>query len=409
MNAVLSDLESIQMFLRPYRTDDQGRFRVFDIPPGSYYLRIEPPPEDPFTDRLAPAFYPGSAGPSRAEPVRVTAGSETRLSPMILAKPTLGSIRVHVVDMTGESPSYKIPDRISIRNISTGFAESSGMDTGKTGSIRPNEAGKYHVCASRHVEETGPSRTDQDGSGALFYNRYGCVPVQYDGSDLDVTITLKKPDGHMSARLTLEDADSASNKDFELTIRGLMDNQPEAFMYTLKTDESLRSPNGIPLVVRYAGHGELLAMTSPSHLPEYYVASARQGSRDVLSNGFEIPPYADSPLNIVVSGAGGSLQGKVIDSAGNLVPFSEIVLVPQGLLAARSDRASTYRIIQTDQNGAYEFRGLIPGDYRAYALSSLNGFAFWDEASTKQFVGVSKQIHVEKRSRLSADLNLIRR
>jgi hypothetical protein len=101
------------------------------------------------------------------------------------------------------------------------------------------------------------------------------------------------------------------------------------------------------------------------------------------------------------------LRGKVVDSVGKPVNSSEIALVPQGPLAARTDVSSTYRTTQTDQNGIFEFRGLVPGDYRAYALTSLSGFAFWDPGVTQSLSSLAPTIHVERNSKLIAELNLI--
>jgi hypothetical protein len=175
------------------------------------------------------------------------------------------------------------------------------------------------------------------------------------------------------------------------------------FYYRLKDDGTLNAINP----VLNAGRGKLTSVADPFFPLDYYVASVRQGDRDVLLDGLYFPPNADSPLEIVVSAAGGMLRGKVMDANGKPAPSADVALVPQGLLGARSDRGSTYRTAKTDQNGVYEIRGLIPGQYRAHAVLNLDGFAFWDSAFTKPFDNLSKRVQIEKNSRISADLTLI--
>ena len=62
------------------QTDDRGRFRLFDIPPGSYYMSAAPPS---FYGRIKgedrsfpPIYYPGVPSPLEAAKVHVSAGEE---------------------------------------------------------------------------------------------------------------------------------------------------------------------------------------------------------------------------------------------------------------------------------------------------------------------------------------------
>jgi hypothetical protein len=244
--------------------------------------------------------------------------------------------------------------------------------------------------------------TDRDLVTPLA-NRSGCATVDYDGNEMNVGIRIGKSDARLTALVRVEDASGTSPQRFELSLSGWTEHQAIDFYYRLKSDGTLNAINP----VLNAGRGKLTSVADSSFPPDYYVASVRQGDRDVLLNGLYFPPNTDSPLEIVVSAAGAMLRGKVMDSNGKPTPFADVVLVPQGLLAARSDRANTYRTAKTDQNGIYEIRGLIPGQYRAHAVLSLDGFAFWDPAFTKSFDGISKRVQIEKNSRISADLTLI--
>jgi hypothetical protein len=63
---------------------------------------------------------------------------------------------------------------------------------------------------------------------------------------------------------------------------------------------------------------------------------------------------------------------------------------PAGRPRGSLRQSNAYRTADADQNGHYEFKNLIPGEYRAYAVSRLEGFHFWDPPSMKPFEASSR-------------------
>ena len=61
-------------------TDDRGRFRIFGIPPGNYYLSVSPRPFIAYPQReirsFPPTYYPGVLRVEEAASIEVTAGGE---------------------------------------------------------------------------------------------------------------------------------------------------------------------------------------------------------------------------------------------------------------------------------------------------------------------------------------------
>src|SRR5205823_5483305 len=92
-----------------------------------------------------------------------------------------------------------------------------------------------------------------------------------------------------------------------------------------------------------------------------YVVSARQGDRDILSGDALSSLISDDgpPIEVLVNSQGGVIQGKVTDRRGRIVHNAIVALIPEGSLKQRADKADTYRSTETDQNGEYEFRGVI--------------------------------------------------
>ena len=92
-------------------TDDRGRFRLFGLPPGEYYVvgsylmpgpTIESPPSDHQPKiGYAPTFYPSSNRIERARKVTVRAGRDTVGIDVSLLRAKLGSVSGRAIDAAG--------------------------------------------------------------------------------------------------------------------------------------------------------------------------------------------------------------------------------------------------------------------------------------------------------------------
>jgi len=82
-------LPSTALRQRNFETDDRGRVRLYDLPPGVYYLRAlfrrpKSPPTEPGTSAhkklvYLPTFYPGKTAVTEAVPVTLALGQEMSL------------------------------------------------------------------------------------------------------------------------------------------------------------------------------------------------------------------------------------------------------------------------------------------------------------------------------------------
>ena len=86
-----------------------------------------------------------------------------------------------------------------------------------------------------------------------------------------------------------------------------------------------------------------------------YFASAVSGGQDLLRNHeLTVPARAPSPIEIVLKSDGASVSGKVLEGMASDV----VVLVSQ-------DSGQLFRAF-LEQNGAFRFENIAPGDYRVY-------------------------------------------
>jgi hypothetical protein len=382
--------------------DDQGNFRIYNVSPGEYLVRFTPSTETITT--LGTVLYPGVTDLSKATALRVGPGQETRLTTVVLNPSPLGLIRARIVDVTGETrvPGPRGEVFLTAYDSSNKYQvnEPFAADRGRGVEIRPDWQGKHLVCGSFAVIGQGGFELSETTA-----QRTGCVPVDYTGREIEVEIRVGKPDGRISGRVLLESQSDPSLKPFPgLRISGQTDN-PSVNSIGLRsnTDGTLSSRTGTGWL---AGLGQLTSF--PIDIPgDYYVESVRQGDRDVLREGLLIPSNMEMPMEILVSTAGGILSGKLAAADGKAAPHTSVVLVPRGNITTRSDKGSVYRSVEADQNGVYEFRALVPGEYHAYALSTLNDFAYWDPTFLKGYEAKGKAVRVNKGGKVAADLTVI--
>ncbi len=373
-------------------TDDHGEFRIYDVPPGQYYLRIAPKNNTPgIRPVLGVVLYPGFINLSDAIQIKVSAGEQVRLTDVTLAPSTLGWITAHVTNALGETPTvlsggYGLTlNREGEDNIeSTKYSGANGPSA-----IRPDAPGQYVVCAYMPI----------DGGAAT-----SCRSVDYTGADVNLNFTVTKPDARFAGRILVEQADGVIGKPLQkFSISTDMLDIHGSRLRIENNSDGTFSESGL-----YTGQGRITALTRyPGQgNPNYFLASVHQGDRDVLTDGMTIS-NRDSNVEILISIRGGVLRGTVKDESGNRVPNAKVALVPEDELARRSDKADTYRTGQSDINGVYEIRGLIPGSYRAYSAPRPEGWAYWDSRYMKKFEGFGKSIRIEKDSKASVDLSVI--
>jgi protocatechuate 3,4-dioxygenase beta subunit len=138
---------------------------------------------------------------------------------------------------------------------------------------------------------------------------------------------------------------------------------------------------------------------------DFYVASARQGSRDVLVDGLIVDDRS-TDLEVLVRSGAGVLDGKVVDAGRRPVHNATVTLLadPPGNYNKTS---FYYRSDRTDQNGTYQLRGIVPGAYRLYAWSRVGPTAFLDDDFMKQWRDRGRRVQIDRGGRHSLDVTVL--
>jgi protocatechuate 3,4-dioxygenase beta subunit len=377
-------------------TNDLGEYRLFGVAPGKYYLSAMsyggPPnfavdrsataaPEESF----ASTFYPGTTDAAGAAQLDVPAGAPLRGIDMVLRKTRSVHVKGHV--------AHSLPGRVNISvmaapRTNAGFVpsmRSTPVDAAGNFDIRNVTPGSYTVTA-----------VFNDGAGAHI----GRAPVDVGNTNVEgVNITLS-PGMTIKGRIR---SDSDSSPVDLSGVRVMLQTREPVMMFgggASKPDEqgNFDLRNTVP--DRY----NLLVSGLPAGA---YVKSARSDQTDVLASGLDLSGGAPpAPLDIVVSPRAATVTGTVQnEKTGNASPGATVVLIPQQ--KERRDQQYYTRNVAADQQGAFSFTGVPPGEYRIYAWEDVETGAWFDPDFLKSYDDKSESVTLREGDQKPVPLKLI--
>ncbi len=330
---------------RTARTDDQGSYRIPSLTPGMYYVqaggrgdgvRIGGPNA---AVGYAVTFYPGVSTREEAQLLQVTSGNETsRVELAVRTTPTF-SITGSIADAKPGS---------SMRRYNIGLASGGGTamttadrDDG-TFVLRGLEPGDYTLVGQVWDGE-GPARN-------------GYRSVRITNADAHVVIEIGAVSS-VQGEVQADDGKPMSYKELMVSLQSFEERNSSP---TGMIDEKGRFT--VPNVP--AGRYSITLATRDRDI---YLKEARCRGQDVL-------------VSLITLNSAEVLDGcalKVARDVGRVIgtvksddkPAEGMAVV---LIPVEFERRKVARHVstaQTDVNGAFELRGVIPGDYYAFAVT----------------------------------------
>lgn len=407
----------------PRRTDDQGRYRIFDLSPGSYVVAA-------WIDAIVSGsqakdgagsvrvFYPGTPLIDAATPIDV-AGPETIVN---MAFVPVRAARVHGVAMDAEGPLIAGTARLIRRGTATIAVDPTVAPIRADGTfLFPNvPPGEYAV----QVRGDGPGRTGLFGVEYVSVADRDPAPMTVRtgrGATLEGRFTLEgEPECAAPAASVVRD-DAAGQL---LTVRTCQPGRPPSNFTVVPIGldpDRARPENTSSFVVSSEGTFYVSGLFGPTafalrRVPsdEWFLKSVLVGGVDVTHGGFDFGDGGGRTVDgaeIIVSRNGGTITGRVTEREKPITNYSVIVFpvfrdqwVPH---------SPTLRFASASIGGAFRVAGLPPGDYFAAAVDRLDGTADggeWQTAEvlTRLVAGATRLTLREGESR-DATLTLVRR
>lgn len=412
-------------------TDDRGEYRAFGLPPGTYLVLVPPPPSygrsmqpirqltsDEVRQAIqaassntssapgsapmpalpasssgvdyAPVFHPGATDIAAAAPITLGLSEERGgLDVTVQLVPT-GTISGTVTASSGE-----LPPMVSVRLVPAGPQSELLAGAGLGGVTTQLQAGGAFaftsVAPGSYIVKAGQGW----GRGAPppGPRQWAAAEVYISGNEVSVPLTLQ-PGVPINGRVVFEGASQPTAAEL----------QALAFM--------LAAPGAGGQLTTFGGHGKVDAegrFSFPSVEPDTYrfahtwtAASARDKwtIKSATANGreaFETPlrVTANEPVEwtITFTDTPATLTGLFQDPGGRAATEYYI-------LAFSSDRkhwtpgSRRIRMTRPGTDGAFTFKGLLPGDYFLVALPDLETGEWNDPTLLEQLAKSSATVTV---------------
>lgn len=346
-------------------TNDRGRFRIWDLPPGKYYVKAmgraggtaayvgDSGVRYDSWEGFRPVYFGGTREMSSATPLTIAAGTQARADFTVAVEPTY-KIRGVLQNFTGRQPvSFELlagegntqPSRVSLNATNGRF------------SVDDVPSGRYTLRATIGMEARGETAVNVQGEDANDISIALAEPVTVTTRVVGPAPDLGNISGEPGSNLRMP-ARRFCNVNFREP------GTESQIGFTAVSGEDPEFPSNRVFAGQYR-----LSFSCPGG----YVVSAVWGSSDLLANPeITIQPGQPPPPIEINMKAGGSLRVKL---AIPLAQGTGVLLVPE-FTTSTGPVSRTSPVPRAQDNLVVAFADLAPGDYVAYALPDLQSLEY---------------------------------
>ena len=386
----------------PRQTDDRGRYRLFGVPPGTYYVVVSDEPPEPRLREPARAvsgpstrvYYPGTATIAESVPVHVDADRDVAGTDILFEARALARVQGIALDASGRPLQWPVILKDSERSgFPTPAQRTAVVDADGTFRFLNVPPGDYVV--------QGIVRSGAIGRAAEFDMEYVTVT---EGETPPVV--LRTSSGSTLRGRIVADGDLAGEP---LDRFGLSAHAADFDYVHVGDEEAQASVAEDGTFEMVSLHGSLY-MTGSA--PDgWWLQSVHIGAADAAYQPFSFRS-ADAPLDnatAVFADTGASLTGRV-RREGN-VPASEYsVLVFSTDRNRWWARSGHVKLARPNSEGVFRVETLPPGDYLLAALDTFDINTEWlDPELLAQLVPSAQRMTLREREQATIELDLIRR
>jgi len=360
------------------QTDDRGHFRLFEIAPGSYYLSASYASFG-FPDgggAFPPTYYPGALSPQEASKLQVAPAAEITGINMALTEAASFTITGKV--MRGDGKPATGARLMSMRHPPEGFAMmfgGSGVDADGTFKLTNMLPGKYRLTTS----------TTRDGK-----QESGSVIVEVGNEDLQNVFIVLGNGAEVSGKIVVEGQSAQPIEPRQIRVTLVPDAGP--MMGGFFGGGPQETKDDLTFTQNVAEGSMRFNVNLPTG--NFYLKSIRMEGRDVTDQAVDFKNNDRyHGVEVVISSLGGQLSGVVRKEEGGEVLRGATVVVftsdPE-----RQSKSRFVKTVQTDQQGSFDAKGLVPGEYVVCALLTHEAGAETDVSYLKEIEKLGKRVEL---------------
>jgi hypothetical protein len=343
------------------RTDDQGAFRMFGLPPGDYFVSavsrintlMSADTNNTEADGLAPTYFPGTANLAEASRITLRAGQEMTGANFAMIVARLAKVRGRALNSSGE------PVTSSMLMLSP--ADPAGMSMAFNNTIvgRDGAFQFTNVAPGRYNLTVRPNSMPNSGG------EFASMPIVVGSEDLDnLSITTSLG---VTARgvIVTDDGSAPAFKPSQVTVIA----NPAEPMTMMFGNTPSKVNDDYSFEISGLSDRRLLRVSAG---PAWFLKAVFHGGDDVTDTGVDfVPGRSVEDLQIVVTQKTTELSGLVTDDRNRPVVDSTVVIFPAN--RERWGYLSRYlRTVRPDTEGRYNVKSLPPGeDYLIIAVQNL--------------------------------------
>lgn len=343
------------------RTDDQGSFRMFGLPPGEYFVSavsrgngfISADTNNTEAEGLAPTYYPGTPNLAEASRITLRPGQEMTGANFSMVVARLAKVRGRALNSHGEPVSN------AMMALSPADPTQMSMSFNNTMVGRDGAFQFVNVAPGRYNLSVRPNGMPTSNG------EFATMPIVVGSDDID-NVMISTSLGVTARGVIVTDDGSAPT--FKPSQTNVMANPAEPMTMTFGNSPS-KVNEDYSFEISGLADRRLIRVAAG---PGWYLKAVLHGGDDVTDTGVDFVsgrPVDD--LQVVMTQKTTELSGLVTDDRNRPVVDATVVIFPAN--RERWGYLSRYlRTTRPDTEGRYNARSLPPGeDYLIIAVQNL--------------------------------------
>jgi len=368
-------------------TDDRGQYRIFDLPPGRYYVQaIHRGAWYPGGENvgLLAVYFPNAFKLEDAQRLEVTNGAEVSRIDLAMRQSPTYSVSGRVFDAAGRpAASGNVSVGVSIGSMSWS-AGGQGIRPDGSFTVRGLTPGSYLLMF------TFPDRYGEMNRDSVRYTKV----IEVGDSNITSLTVNVGPGATVRGRITVDGGNLPSNLRVNLISKA-------GFMAG-----SASPPVGKDLTFEIAnvqpGDYDVAFLQDYSRI--FYVREVRQANQGTPDRVLTIVEGSPVEVELVLDFKPGVVSGRASDEEGNPLEGASVVLLSADPKLRAQDRY--FRTGTSGPNGAFTVPGVIPGEYLAVLWPGQDPYQVQDPDVFKVLETHATRITVEKGVPAKQDLKL---